>query len=273
MDNGKESFKEKILIVDDSPLVCEMFSNVLSKEGYETVTANDGESALKKLSSEKFLIMLLDLVMPGMNGIEVLHECRKSNPEICIIVITGHSSEETAVGAIREGADDYIEKDFIMKGDNGGLDIIISRGLEKRRLALENIELNKQMKELNVVLQTAYSRVRDEKDYFNNLFSNTAYGVILTKDDGNILGFNDFLLKMTGFTEADLSGMCIFDLIKAESRSEVTTLLKEIRPHTTQGAKTSIVTKAQKNVDVSLNATSFKMGTERVILATIVTCR
>ena len=72
MNNGKEGVKGKILIGDDSPLVCEMFSDVLSTRGYETETAHDGESALKKLSLEKFLFMMLDLVMPGMSGMDVL---------------------------------------------------------------------------------------------------------------------------------------------------------------------------------------------------------
>jgi len=114
MDTNKECVKEKILIVDDSPLVCEMFSNTLCKKGYETTTANDGESALKKLNSEGFQVMLLDLVLPGVNGMDVLRECRKNNHEICIIVVTSYGSEATAVEAIQEGADDYVVKDFML---------------------------------------------------------------------------------------------------------------------------------------------------------------
>lgn len=270
MDTNKECVKEKILIVDDSPLVCEMFSNTLCKKGYETTTANDGESALKKLNSEDFQVMLLDLVLPGLNGMDVLRECRKSNHEICIIVVTSYGSEATAVEAIQEGADDYVVKDFMLMNDARSLDIVISRGLERRRLARENIELTKQLKELNVMLQSAYSRVKDEKDYIRNLFGNMSYAVVLSNNEGKILGFNGVFVKMTGFLEKDLCMMCVFDVIGNEFKEDVKSLFKKIRAGVAHGIKTKIVTKAQKDIDVTVNATSFKMGGERLILTTIV---
>ncbi|HHT9138821.1 MAG TPA: response regulator [Candidatus Wunengus sp. YC60] len=211
----------KALIVDDSPLVCEMFSKVLSKNGHEVAIVNDGESALKKLSLEQFQIMLLDIVMPGISGMDVLKECRKTNQETCIIVATGYGSEATAREAIHEGADDYIVKDLMLMDEAKGLDIVISRGLEKRKLALENINLNKQLKELNVVLQSAYSRVKDEKDYIRNLFGNMAYAVVLSNNEGTVLGFNDVFIKMTGFPERELCMMCVFDFIGNEFRDNV----------------------------------------------------
>ena len=270
MDTNKECVKEKILIVDDSPLVCEMFSNTLCKKGYETTTANDGESALKKLNSEGFQVMLLDLVLPGVNGMDVLRECRKNNHEICIIVVTSYGSEATAVEAIQEGADDYVVKDFMLMNDAKSLDIVIGRGLERRRLARENIELTKQLKELNVMLQSAYSRVKDEKDYIRNLFGNMSYAVVLSNNEGKILGFNDVFAKMTGFPEKDLCIMCVFDLIGNEFKEDVKSLFKKIRAGVAHGIKTTVVTKALKDIDVTLNATSFKMGGERLILTTIV---
>lgn len=270
MDTNKECVKEKILIVDDSPLVCEMFSKTLCTKGYETETVNDGESALKKLNSEGFQVMLLDLVLPGLNGMDVLRECRKNNHEICIIVVTSYGSEATAVEAIQEGADDYVVKDFMLMNDARSLDIVISRGLERRRLAKENIELTKQLKELNVMLQSAYSRVKDEKDYIHNLFGNMAYAVVLSNNEGKILGFNDVFVKMTGFLEKDLCIMCVFDVIRNEFKEDVKSLFKKIRAGVAHGIKTTIVTKTQKDIGVTLNATSFKMGGERLILTTIV---
>src|SRR3972149_5849323 len=212
MDTNKECVKEKILIVDDSPLVCEMFSNTLCKKGYETTTANDGESALKKLNSEGFQVMLLDLVLPGVNGMDVLRECRKNNHEICIIVVTSYGSEATAVEAIQEGADDYVVKGFMLMNDARSLGIVISRGLERGRVAVENIELTKKLKELNVVLPAAYAREKGEKDNIRNLFGSMAFAVALSKNDGNILGFNDAFVKMTGIPERELFNMRVFGL-------------------------------------------------------------
>ena len=271
MDTNKGCVKEKILIVDDSPLVCEMFSTTLCKKGYETTTANDGESALKKLNSENFQVMLLDLVLPGMNGMDVLRTCRKDNHEICIIVVTSYGSEATAVEAIQEGADDYVVKDFMLMNDAKSLDVVIGRGLERRKLAVENIELNKQLKELNIVLQSAYAREKDEKDYIRNLFGSMSFAVVLSADDGHILGFNDAFVKMTGIQERELFNMHMFDLIGNEFKSNVESLFKKIRAVAAQGIKARIVAKSQKDVDVTLNAILFKMAGERLVLTTIVT--
>lgn len=271
MDTNKECVKEKILIVDDSPLVCEMFSNTLCKKGYKTTTANDGESALKKLNSGDFQVMLLDLVLPGMNGMDVLRTCRKDNHEICIIVVTSYGSEATAVEAIQEGADDYVVKDFMLMNDAKSLDIVIGRGLERRKLAVENIELNKQLKELNIVLQSAYAREKDEKDYIRNLFGSMSFAVVLSADDGHILGFNDAFVKMTGIPERELFNMHMFDLIGNEFKSNVESLFKKIRAGAAQGIKAKIIAKSQKDVDVTLNAILFKMAGERLVLTTIVT--
>ena len=270
MDTNKWCVKGKVLIVDDSPLVCDMFSKTLAIKGYKTEVVHDGESALKKLRTESFQVMILDLVMPGMNGIEILKVCRKDNHEICIIVATCYTSEATAVEAIHEGADDYVVKDFMLMNDAQSLEVIISRGLERRRLAIENIELNEQLKELNIVLQAAYAREKDEKDYIRNLFGSMSFAVVLSKGEGGIYGFNDAFVKMTGIPERELSSMCVFDLIGNEFRSNVESLFKKIRAGAAQGIKVKIIAKSQADIDVIFNAIPFKMAGEILILSTIV---
>lgn len=270
MDENKEHAELKVLIVDDSSLVCEMFSNTLSKKNYKTESVYDGESALKKLISENFHVMLLDLVLPGLNGLDVLRECRKNDQEICIIVVTSYGSESTAVEAIQEGADDYVVKDFMLMSDARSLDIVISRGVERRRLAVENLNLNKQLKDLNATLQSAYSRVKDEKDYIRNLFGSTAFAVVLSKEDGSILGFNDALVKMTEIPERELCTACAFDLVGSEFRNGVVSLFKNARSGAAMGIKAKIISKTQKDVEVTITAIPFKMARERLILLTLV---
>lgn len=270
MDENKEHAELKVLIVDDSSLVCEMFSNTLSKKNYKTESVYDGESALKKLISENFQVMLLDLVLPGLNGLDVLRECRKNDQEICIIVVTSYGSESTAVEAIQEGADDYVVKDFMLMSDARSLDIVISRGVERRRLAVENLNLNKQLKDLNATLQSAYSRVKDEKDYIRNLFGSTAFAVALSKEDGSILGFNDALVKMTEIPERELCTACAFDLVGSEFRNGVVSLFKNARSGAAMGIKAKIISKTQKDVEVTITAIPFKMARERLILLTLV---
>ncbi len=273
MDKDKQTVKEKVLIVDDSHLVCELFSKVLSEKGFETAVAYDGESALKIIGAGDFQVMLLDLLMPGISGMDVLRECRKSHPALCIIVVTGFGTEDNAAEAVREAADGYVIKDFVMNNAAEGLDVIIRHGLETRRLAIENIALTKQLKDLNSVLEAAYTRAKKEKDHFNSLFAHTEYAIVLVENTGTILGFNDYFVKLTGFPERELSAMRVFDAVESGSRDALKSLLNKTRPGVSHSLKTRIVTKAQKVVDVTVNVTPFKMGTERLTLVTIVTPR
>jgi len=258
--------EKKALIVDDSPVVCKLYKSLFEKKGYGVITVGDGESALKQLSVERFSVMLLDLVMPGMSGIDVLKSCRKDNQEVCIIVATGCGSEETAVEAIREGADDYIVKDYV----TGEFDIIIARGLEKRRLVLENIRLHNQLKGFNVTLQNAYTQIKDEKDHCSNLLSNVAYGVVLSKNDGCILGFNDHFLRITGLQERTVFGASLFDFIEPERRSEVESLFKSVRRGMVHSVKTHFAVNAHK-INIVLNSSYFMVNKERCVLSAVMT--
>lgn len=107
---------ETILVVDDEASVRESIGGVLSDEGYSVVTAESGEEALAKVASQKPCLVLLDVWMPGMDGIEVLGRLRKTDPELPVIVLSGHGNVEMAVKATRMGAVDFIEKPFSIDG-------------------------------------------------------------------------------------------------------------------------------------------------------------
>jgi DNA-binding NtrC family response regulator len=102
----------KILIVDDESIVRESLRDWLTGEGFDVVTAGSGEEALQVIKREKTKIMLADLVMPGMDGIELMKEAKKIVPTISTIIITAHGTIRTAIAAMREGAHDYVEKPF-----------------------------------------------------------------------------------------------------------------------------------------------------------------
>ena len=110
----------KILIVDDEGAVRESLSALLTVEGYQTDTAESGERALEILREAEFDLVLLDIRMPGLDGVEVMHEMRKYHPETRIIIITGYGSLESAIEAIRAGAQDYLLKPY------GAEDILVS---------------------------------------------------------------------------------------------------------------------------------------------------
>lgn len=102
----------KILIVDDDKGVRESLEELLRMEKYHADSAGSGEVALEALSVEKFDLVLLDIRMPGIDGVEVMHEIRKYHPDTRIIIITGYGSLDSAIEAIRSGAQDYMLKPY-----------------------------------------------------------------------------------------------------------------------------------------------------------------
>lgn len=104
--------KGKILVVDDEDIVRTSCSRTLSPEGYELRLAKNGVEGLKMASEERFDLVLTDLKMPDMDGIEVLRIIKEKWPETAVIIVTGYQTVDTAVKAIKLGAHDYIEKPF-----------------------------------------------------------------------------------------------------------------------------------------------------------------
>jgi len=104
--------KGRILVVDDEDIVRTSCSRTLSPEGYEVRLAKNGVEGLKMASEERFDLVLTDLKMPDMDGIEVLRIIKGKWPQTAVIIVTGYQTVDTAVKAIKLGAYDYIEKPF-----------------------------------------------------------------------------------------------------------------------------------------------------------------
>lgn len=110
-----EAKKSTILIVDDEPDILLVLGEFLSREGFRVVTAGDGEQGLEKVKEMPVDLVLLDMAMPKMNGIETLRALRKVKPEISVIMITAYRDAEKVVEAFRLGAYDCIFKPFDLK--------------------------------------------------------------------------------------------------------------------------------------------------------------
>jgi DNA-binding NtrC family response regulator len=104
--------KGKILVIDDEDIVRLSCSRTLVPEGYELKMAKNGSEGLKLLEEESFDLVLTDLKMPNMDGIEVLANIKEKWPATDVVIVTGYQTVETAVKAIKLGAYDYIEKPF-----------------------------------------------------------------------------------------------------------------------------------------------------------------
>jgi two-component system response regulator PilR (NtrC family) len=130
---------ERLLVVDDEPSMREFLEIMLSQEGYQVRTASTGEEGVKAYRAEEPDLVLTDVKMPGMSGLDLIREIHSLDPAAPIIAITAYASADDAVRAVREGAYDYLSKPFQIED----LRIIIRNALEARRLRRENLELRR----------------------------------------------------------------------------------------------------------------------------------
>jgi len=135
--------KTEILVVDDESIVRESLHDWLDSVGYKVITAESGEKALRIIQQKKIKIMLADLIMPGINGIELMKKAREIVPSISTVIITAHGTIQTAITAIREGAYDYIEKPFCPEK----VELLIKNLVEHHDLIEENISLRRRIEE------------------------------------------------------------------------------------------------------------------------------
>lgn len=133
-----------ILIVDDEASVRDSLYQWFKDDGYRVDTAADGVGALKKLQENSWDIILLDIKMPGMDGIELQNRIKQIDKDIVTIIITAYASVDTAIQALKEGAFDYVTKPV----DPDDLSRLIRNAIEKRRLVTENIQLRQQIEDL-----------------------------------------------------------------------------------------------------------------------------
>ncbi|MFP4452078.1 MAG: sigma-54-dependent transcriptional regulator, partial [Desulfobacterales bacterium] len=128
-----------ILIVDDEESILKSLSGILMDEGFETITATNGYEALQRIEEQAPDLVLLDIWMPGLDGIETLKEIKNQHPHVQVVMITGHGTIETAVNATKIGAYDFIEKPLNIDR----VIVAINNALNFRRLEEENRFLRK----------------------------------------------------------------------------------------------------------------------------------
>lgn len=101
---------EKLLIVEDEDTLCESLKRVFTKEGYETDIADSAEAAFELLKDKTYDLIITDIILPGISGIELLSKYKKQNPDQKVVIMTAYASMETAVEALKAGACDFIIK-------------------------------------------------------------------------------------------------------------------------------------------------------------------
>ena len=129
-----ESDIVRVLVVDDEESMRRFLSILLEKEGYEVTLASNGEEALGKLQEGSFHLLITDLRMPGMSGVELLEKVQADEPNLPVVILTAYASEASAIEAMEKGAYQYIEK----KAKNDEIVLVIKNALSMRRIQSEN---------------------------------------------------------------------------------------------------------------------------------------
>jgi PAS domain S-box-containing protein len=189
-------FKPKILVVDDEKVIREGCHEVLTLEGFEVVLAKNGELGLNMIEKAHFDVILLDLMMPGLSGFDVLSHVKALHPDTSIIVITGYATIENSIEAMKKGAFDFIPKPF----SPDQLRVVVSKAIEHTG---------------------ALKDIANEKSRMRVLINLLANGVMVADAEKKVVLANPAFMKIMGFQGDDIIGRPITVLIKNEQLQQM----------------------------------------------------
>ncbi len=204
------SYRPKILIVDDEPRMCDSLEVLLSNEGYKTQTAYSGQEALRWLGERNIDLVLLDIVMPDMNGLDIMDHIKRHQLDSLVIVITGHASMDSAIESLRRGAHDYLRKPF-------EFDELVKR--------VENAVEQKKLKEEYTVIN---GKLQLSERRYQYLVKNSP-DIIYTVDlDGSFTYVNPAWERILGHSAEMVIGRTFADFALQEVAEECLNILKKV---------------------------------------------
>jgi PAS domain S-box-containing protein len=201
---------DKLLLIDDEPDILRVLSMSLKADGYDVVSAQNGSEGVAAFEKEKPDIVITDIKMPGMDGIEVLKKVKVLNPDAEVIIITGHGDIENAIEALKHGASDFINKPV----RDEALAIALIRAREK-------FDIKQQLKEYTTDLEkkvdAATREVRRRSNFQINLIRSSNDGIVATDKDLKIVIYNPTARKIFGYAPSEtINKMQATDLFPAE---------------------------------------------------------
>jgi len=188
---------QKILLIDDEEVILRVLSMSLRSDGYEVVTADCGEKGLEVFKIESPRIVLTDIKMPGMDGLEVLRRIKALQPEAEVIIITGHGDIDAAIDALQHGASDFINKPV----KDEALSIALKRAEEK-------LEIRRQLKEhtfdLENMVKIATEEFERKSNFQAKLIRSSNDGIIATDDEWKVVIFNPGAQRIFGYSRTEV---------------------------------------------------------------------
>jgi PAS domain S-box-containing protein len=186
--------KAKILVVDDTVTNQEILKRAFESEGFRVVQAYDGLAALEMVEKERPDLVMLDIMMPKMDGIDVLKRVKVMDPNLLVVMMTAHGSEQIAVEAMKLGADDYLTKPFHPKDVTS----LAEKLIKERAVRIENIRLREE--------------IERTQRYLAHLVDSVNEAIISTDPEGKILSFNRAAEGLWGLQSKDAVGKGIEEL-------------------------------------------------------------
>ncbi len=209
----------KLLLVDDEEGIRKVLSLSLQSDGYDVKTAESGQQALKLFQKEFFPIVMTDIKMPGLDGLEVLKLIKEMNPDTQVIVFTGHGDMESAIQSLQLGASDFITKPV---GDQ-----VLAVALKRAEERLETKRLLREYtNNLESMVKDATEEIKRRYEFENKLIQRSIDGIIATDKDGKSLIFNPAAEKIFGYTEDEVKSLnTVKDLYPEGIRQKVFDIL------------------------------------------------
>ena len=205
----------KLLLIDDEEPARKIVGMSLRSDGYEVLTAEDGKNGLEVFEKEAPPIVLTDIKMPGMDGIEVLRKIKEISPETEVIVVTGHGDMDVAIQSLQLKASDFITKPIV----DEALAVALKRAEERLRLRRM---LKEYTDDLEDKVRQATKEIRQRHEFENNLIQHSIDGIIGTDKQGKIMIFNQGAERIFGYSKDEVIGkMDIRNLYPPETAEEI----------------------------------------------------
>lgn len=205
--------KQRILILDDESSILELLGQHLSEEGYECELFTSAVSALDTLKTKRFDLIITDLKMPEVHGIDVVVQAKAEDDEVAVIVVTALMEVTNAIEAMRAGADDYLLKPFNLTE----ISLAVEKALDRRNLVIENRkykrELESRVKEATADLERANDELRSTKEYLESLLESTVDAILTVGDDMRVSFANEGANVMFGHDRDALLRMPFVQLL------------------------------------------------------------
>lgn len=196
----------KILLIDDEATILRVLSMSLRSDGYEVLTASSGEEGIAAFRKHSPQVVLTDIKMPGMDGLEVLKHIKQINPDAEVVIITGHGDIDSAIEALRNGASDFINKPV----RDEALSVALKRAEEK--LAIKR-KLNEYTYDLETMVNIATQEFERKSNFQAKLIRSSHDGIVATDEKWKILIFNPGAEKIFGCHKLDVRGTDVRDLL------------------------------------------------------------